>query len=76
MAVDPIPKSLGALRSTEESVVTTGELGGGEQLVLTMDELATVLGATVETVGSSEAETRATDVAPTFEIEGPAVLEE
>lgn len=76
MPVDPIPESLGARQSAEELTTATGELGGGERLALMADELATVPEATTKTIGSSEAETGATDVTPAFRAERPAMSEE
>ena len=76
MLVDPIPESLGARRSVEESTAATGELGGGKRLASIADRSVTVPEATMETVGSLGAEAGAIDAAPAFGAEEPAVPEE
>ena len=53
--MDPIPKSPGARQPTEESTAAISGLGGSEQSAPTIDGLATMLGATAETAGSSAA---------------------
>ena len=62
--VDPILESSGAWRSIEESTAATSELGGSEQLALTADGSAMVLGATAEAAGSSTTNAGDADAAP------------
>ena len=76
MAVDPIQESPSARWSTEESAAATGELGGGEQLVSTVDESATVPGAMAKAAGSSAANAGDVDAAPESRAARPVTPEE
>ena len=64
MTVDPIPKSLGARRPTEDSTAVADVLGGGEWLAPTADGSVAMPGAMAEAAGSSEVVARVADATP------------
>ena len=72
----PVPESLGARQSVEESTAPVGGLGGGERLAPMVDGSAAVPRATAEAAGSSGAKAGVSHATSEFRMEKPMVLGE
>ena len=74
--MDAILESPGARQHAGEPIAAVGGIGGGEQLLSTMNEPATTPSAMAGAVGSSRVEVVVTSVAPKSGAENLAVPKE